>query len=87
VYHKLSEPSRGSTEPYNVYGVISDATYPYVKNKCLCSVKLIDDSLNAKCARQIEIGVATGQGGYFKGNSKLKGAGTAGQGSMTNIQM
>ena len=86
MYHKLSEPSRGSTEPYNIYGVIVDATYPYVKNKCLCSVKLIDDSLNAKCARQIDIGgVATGQGGYYKGanNSKIRSA--PGQGSMTNI--
>ena len=41
----------GSTEPYNVYGVIIDATYPYTKNKTLVTIKLIDDSLNVKCAK------------------------------------
>lgn len=55
MYHKLSEPSLGSTEPYNIYGVIIDATYPYTKNKTLVTIKLIDDSLNVKCAKQIDI--------------------------------
>ena len=43
----------GQTEPYNLYGVIIDATFPYVKNKCLVSIRIIDDTLNVKCARQL----------------------------------
>ena len=63
VYTELAKPSLGHTEPYNLFGVIIDATYP--NNKCknnfstdkkpmtrwMASIKLIDPSLNQKAAQ------------------------------------
>lgn len=31
VYTELAKPSLGHTEPYNLYGVITDASHPYSK--------------------------------------------------------
>ena len=39
-----------------MYGVIIDATLPYLKNRSICSLKLIDETLNSKSARQISFG-------------------------------
>mmetsp|Transcript_17097 Transcript_17097/g.12146 ORF Transcript_17097/g.12146 Transcript_17097/m.12146 type:complete len:109 (-) Transcript_17097:1336-1662(-) len=50
VYAPLAETAMGHTEPYNIYGVIIDASAPYMKNKCLCNLKIIDVSLNLKAA-------------------------------------
>ncbi len=32
-YTALGEASLGHTEPYNIYGVVQDASAPYIKNK------------------------------------------------------
>ena len=50
VYTPLGEASLGHTEPYNVYGVVLDASAPYIKNKPTCQVRLIDRSLNQRAA-------------------------------------
>ena len=36
VYTKLDSVSLGSTEPYHIYGVVFDASIPYVKQKPTC---------------------------------------------------
>ena len=48
-YTELSKASLTTTDPQNVYGVIVDATFPYKVNKELyvCSLKIVDSSLNA----------------------------------------
>ena len=59
VYTELAKPSLGHTEPYNIFGVIIDATYPYskvsknsfgdqknVKARWIVNIKIIDVSLN-----------------------------------------
>ena len=51
MYTELSKPSLGSLEPYHVYGVVIDATLPYIKNnKYVCTLKIIDHTLNLKAA-------------------------------------
>ena len=48
-YVELAKAQLSSSEPHNVYGVIIDATFPYKVNPSLyvCSLKIIDQSLNA----------------------------------------
>ena len=48
-YSELSKASLTTTDPQHVYGVIIDATFPYKVNKELyvCSLKIVDSSLNA----------------------------------------
>ena len=31
IYTELAKPSLGHTEPYNLFGIIIDSTYPYGK--------------------------------------------------------
>ena len=50
MYTALGEASLGHTEPYNIYGVVMDASAPYVKNKPTAQVRLIDRSLNQRAA-------------------------------------
>lgn len=50
VYTRLGDASVGHTDPYSIYGVVLDATAPYVKNKPYCNVRLIDPSLNQRAA-------------------------------------
>ena len=50
VYTPLGTTSLGSTELYHIYGVIQDASIPYVKNRPTCQIRLIDQTLNIKAA-------------------------------------
>ena len=62
IYTELAKPSLGHTEPYNLFGVIMDATLPYQKqknsgygsagkqNQLMCHLKIIDQSLNIRAA-------------------------------------
>lgn len=56
IYTPLSKISLGTTDPYNIYGVVIDASIPYVKNKCTCSVRVIDQSLNLRAAEMTSKG-------------------------------
>ena len=48
-YVEISKASLTSAEPCNFYGVIIDATFPYKReNKFICSLKVIDPTLNPK---------------------------------------
>lgn len=58
IYTELAKPSLGHTEPYNLFGVIIDATCAYSKQRdpkqkpmWICGVKMIDQSLNVKAAQ------------------------------------
>ena len=48
-YTELGKASLSQAEPHHVYGVVIDATFPYKVNKELyvCSLKIVDSSLNA----------------------------------------
>ena len=48
-YTELAKASLTSSETHNVYGVIIDATFPYKVNQemYVCSLKIVDPSLNA----------------------------------------
>ena len=50
VYTQLGTTSLGSTELYHIYGVVQDASIPYVKNRPTCQIRLIDKTLNIKAA-------------------------------------
>ena len=50
VYTKLDSVSLGSTEPYHIYGVVFDASIPYVKQKPTCQIRIIDQTLNKQAA-------------------------------------
>jgi hypothetical protein len=49
-YTELSKVSVTSSDTHHVYGVIVDATFPYKANndKYICSLKIVDPSLNGK---------------------------------------
>ena len=61
IYTELAKPSLGHTEPYNLFGVIIDATLPYTKPKIdmtskkqpfsMSTLKMIDPSLNIRAAQ------------------------------------
>ena len=59
IYTHLGKLSSGHTDPYNVYGVVFDASTPYFKNKCSCQIKLIDHTLNSKAAEVTAKGANT----------------------------
>ena len=50
VWTPLSSLALGSTDPYHIYGVVIDATAPYIKNKPCCNVRIIDQTLNLRAA-------------------------------------
>ena len=54
VYTQLGTTSLGSTELYHIYGVVMDASIPYVKNRPTCQIRLIDQTLNIKAAAVYE---------------------------------
>lgn len=54
VYTKLDSVSLGSTEPYHIYGVVFDASIPYVKNKPTCQIRIIDQTLNKQAAAVLD---------------------------------
>jgi hypothetical protein len=52
-YVELSKASITSSESCNFYGVIIDATFPYKRDKFfICSLKVIDPTLNPKISAQ-----------------------------------
>jgi len=60
-YADLAKASVTSSDTHHVYGVIVDATFPYKvnKDKYVCSVKVIDNSLHAKGAKPSDNDFAT----------------------------
>ena len=60
-YADLAKASVTSSDTHHVYGVIIDATFPYKvnKDKYVCSVKVIDNSLHYKGAKAGDNGFAT----------------------------
>ena len=54
VYTKLDSVSLGSTEPYHIYGVVFDASIPYVKQKPTCQIRIIDTTLNKQAAAVLD---------------------------------
>jgi len=52
-YVELSKASLASSDSCNFYGVIIDATFPYKRDKFfICSLKVIDPTLNPKTSNQ-----------------------------------
>ena len=52
-YVELSKASLASSDSCNFYGVIIDATFPYKRDKFfICSLKVIDPTLNPKISAQ-----------------------------------
>ena len=52
-YVELSKASLASADSCNFYGVIIDATFPYKReNLFICSLKVIDPTLNPKISNQ-----------------------------------
>ena len=61
IYTQLAKASVAATEPYNIYGVIIDATAPYRQGdtmsgmqRHMVSIKIVDASLNVKSAQIIK---------------------------------
>ena len=58
IYSPLSRASLGATEQYNIYGVVIDATAPFLQgetakgyDRYMVSAKIVDQSLNIKAAQ------------------------------------
>ena len=52
-YVELSKASLSSSDPCNFYGVVIDASFPYKREKFfVCSLKVIDPTLNPKISTQ-----------------------------------
>ena len=49
-YGQLSQASLTTTDPFNFYAVIVDATFPYKvsQDRYICSLRVIDPSVNSK---------------------------------------
>ena len=60
--------SLGSTEPYHIYGVVFDASIPYVKQKPTCQIRIIDQTLNKQAAAVLDRSHKDNAGITKKGN-------------------
>lgn len=52
VFTQMSHAHLASSEVYNIMGVVIDAVYPYKKTKNICSLRIIDNTINSLAARE-----------------------------------